>query len=81
MSGRMDHLEALFRAHSGRVYAMAVRAVGDACLVWASDYPHTDATFPGAVKETLEILAELPPESRERVLSENARRLYRLPKP
>src|SRR5439155_925091 len=27
-----------------------VRLVGDDCLVWASDYPHPDALFPGAVR-------------------------------
>jgi len=31
-----------------------VRHVGDEVIVWASDYPHPDATFPGAVTKTLE---------------------------
>jgi predicted TIM-barrel fold metal-dependent hydrolase len=52
--------------------------VGDEILVWASDYPHVDAPFPGAVKQTLETLAELPAASQARILRENAVRLYAL---
>ncbi len=40
-----------------------VERVGDECLVWASDYPHIDAPFPGAVKQTLELLSGMPEES------------------
>jgi predicted TIM-barrel fold metal-dependent hydrolase len=50
--------------------------LGDENLVWASDYPHTDATFPGAVAETLELLSGIPEASLRRVLGDNARRLY-----
>lgn len=59
----------------------AVRAVGDECFVWASDYPHIDAPFPGAVKQTRELLSPLPEASRRRVLGENALRLYGLSRP
>ncbi len=55
-----------------------VEQVGDECLVWASDYPHIDAPFPGAVKQTLELLSGVPEESRRRVLGSNALRLYAL---
>ncbi len=51
-------------------------ALGDECIVWASDYPHIDAPFPGAVKQTLEILAGVPAASRRKVLGTNALRLY-----
>lgn len=56
--------------------AAAVQSVGDECFVWASDYPHIDAPFPGAVKQTRELLQPLPEASRRRVLGENAQRLY-----
>jgi predicted TIM-barrel fold metal-dependent hydrolase len=59
--------------------ALAVlRDVGTDCVVWASDYPHTDHDFPGAVKATLEILEQGPPGVAEQVLDINPRRLYRL---
>ena len=44
----------------------------------ASDYPHFDATFPGATAELREVIAPLPEESQRRILGENARRLYRI---
>jgi predicted TIM-barrel fold metal-dependent hydrolase len=53
--------------------------LGSGSLVWASDYPHTDHEFPGAVKATLEILGRAPPGAARQVLDRNARRLYRLP--
>jgi predicted TIM-barrel fold metal-dependent hydrolase len=52
--------------------------VGEDRVVWGSDYPHADSTFPGAVKELLDTIAPLPVQSRRRVLSENAAELYRL---
>jgi predicted TIM-barrel fold metal-dependent hydrolase len=53
-----------------------VRALGDDCVVWASDYPHPDAHFPGSVAKTRESLAELPEGSRAKLLCANAERLY-----
>ena len=56
-----------------------LRDVGLDNVVWASDYPHTDHDFPGAVKETLEILLHAPAGAAEKVLDSNPRRLYGLP--
>lgn len=53
----------------------AVRRLGDHILFYASDYPHWDASFP----ENLHHMAEredLSPETRRRILYENAQRLY-----
>ncbi len=47
-------------------------------MVWAADYPHINAPFPGAVKQTLEILSDVPEASVRRILRENALRLYPL---
>jgi predicted TIM-barrel fold metal-dependent hydrolase len=52
--------------------------VGSECMVWASDYPHTDHDFPGAVKSTLDILARAPAGAAEKVLGTNPARLYGL---
>ena len=38
--------------------------VGDDRIVWGSDYPHADSTFPGAVKELRRTIAPLPEDAR-----------------
>jgi uncharacterized protein len=52
--------------------------VGDTRIVWGSDYPHADSTFPGAVATLNRTIAPLADESRNRVLGGNARVLYAL---
>jgi predicted TIM-barrel fold metal-dependent hydrolase len=53
--------------------------IGEDHIVWGSDYPHHDATFPGAVKELREAISPLSAEARAKVLGGNARQLYRTP--
>ena len=53
--------------------------VGEDRIVWGSDYPHHDATFPGAVEAVRATVAPCPTAVQVRVLGLNARRLYRLP--
>jgi predicted TIM-barrel fold metal-dependent hydrolase len=57
--------------------AAVVDRIGAEYFVWASDYPHVDASF-GVVREMKERLAPLPPESQRLVLGENAIRFYNL---
>ncbi len=47
-------------------------------LMWASDYPHYDCVFPGAVAELREHCAPLTPTGREKVMGGNAARCYGL---
>lgn len=47
------------------------------CVVFASDYPHADATFPGSTRSLLES-DQLDAVAVRRVLRDNARRLYGL---
>ncbi len=47
--------------------------------MWGSDYPHHDATFPGAVDAIRATVAPCPTATQVRVLGLNARELYRLP--
>jgi predicted TIM-barrel fold metal-dependent hydrolase len=51
--------------------------MGPEYFVWASDYPHVDASF-GVVKEMRERLAPLAEEDQAKVLGENAVRFYNL---
>jgi predicted TIM-barrel fold metal-dependent hydrolase len=53
--------------------------LGDDNIMWASDYPHTDSTFPWSRKAVDELAEGLSPESVRKVTGENCRRLYRLP--
>ena len=47
--------------------------------MWGSDYPHHDATFPGAVDTLRRTMAPLAPEVQAKILGANAAGLYGLP--
>ncbi len=53
--------------------------VGPDRIVWGSDYPHHDATFPGAVTALRATIAPCATAVQAKVLGVNARRIYRLP--
>jgi uncharacterized protein len=53
--------------------------IGERRIVWGSDYPHHDATFPGAVDTLRRTIAPLAPEVQALVLGANAAELYGLP--
>jgi len=53
--------------------------IGERRIVWGSDYPHHDATFPGALDTLRRTLAPLPAAVQAMVLGSNAAELYRLP--
>ena len=57
--------------------AQVVEHIGADYVIWASDYPHIDASM-GVVKEIKRRLASLPVESQEKVLGGNAMRFYGL---
>ncbi len=57
--------------------ATMVQHLGADYFIWASDYPHIDASF-GVVKELRERLAPLPVSDQRKVLGENAVRFYNL---
>jgi predicted TIM-barrel fold metal-dependent hydrolase len=45
-------------------------------IIWASDYPHPDAKFPGVTEELAEALAGLSDEQKRAITSESAIALY-----
>lgn len=53
-----------------------VRHAGGECIVWASDYPHPDSHFPGAVAKTLESMHGIDEATRHKIFRENAERIY-----
>ena len=62
------------------VIAPIIEAIGADYFVWASDYPHIDASF-GVVGEIRSRLAPLPEEDQAKVLGLNAQRFYGLEVP
>ena len=59
------------------VIAPIVEAVGADYFVWASDYPHIDASF-GVVGEIRSRIASLSAEDQAKVMGLNAARFYQL---
>ena len=47
-------------------------------ILWASDYPHADAVFPGVTAELKNSLAPLSSEQQAAIAGGNAAALYRL---
>jgi predicted TIM-barrel fold metal-dependent hydrolase len=45
-------------------------------IMWGSDYPHSESTFPRSRQVLDEILADVPPDERARIVGHNAARLY-----
>ena len=52
--------------------------VGADRIVWASDYPHPDAKFPGTTRELDQATALLSAEQRAAIAGSNTRALYGL---
>jgi uncharacterized protein len=55
----------------------AVRLVGENQIIYASDFPHWDHSFPGSIKE-IEKRGDLTDGQKRKILADNALRLYRL---
>jgi predicted TIM-barrel fold metal-dependent hydrolase len=49
---------------------------GEDNLIWASDFPHSDAKYPGVVDELLEHVEHLPSGRQRKIVGENAARIY-----
>lgn len=52
--------------------------LGDDRVMWASDYPHADSTWPESRKAIEDNFKDVPAGSRRRILCDNARTLYGL---
>jgi predicted TIM-barrel fold metal-dependent hydrolase len=50
--------------------------IGIETLMWGSDYPHTESTFPRSRQVLDEILGGVPPGEAELVVAGNAAKLY-----
>jgi predicted TIM-barrel fold metal-dependent hydrolase len=59
------------------VLPLFVERFGDRCVMYASDYPHWDTGWPETARELLE-RDDLRAETKERIMSANAREFYNL---
>ena len=50
--------------------------IGVDTLMWGSDYPHTESTFPQSRKILERILDGVPEDERRKITCDNAARLY-----
>jgi len=55
-----------------------VDLLGDDRVMWASDYPHADSTWPESQQAIEENFKGVAPAARRRILCENAKQLYGL---
>ena len=55
--------------------------VGPDTFIWASDFPHSDAKYPGVVDELRERTEAMEPSARTKLLGLNALRLYGIEPP
>ena len=52
--------------------------VGADRIIWASDYPHPDAKFPGVTDELYEAIEDLSDEQQQLIAADNTVELYSL---
>jgi predicted TIM-barrel fold metal-dependent hydrolase len=62
-----------------RIGVRLIPEIGADRVMWASDYPHGETTWPESRRAIEELFAGLDPASKTKVVSENAARLYRIP--
>jgi hypothetical protein len=55
----------------------AMKLIGDGAIVWASDFPHWDHSFPQSITDIRE-RGDLTDAQKAKILHDNARRLYGL---
>ena len=55
-------------------------AIGDETIMWGSDFPHPDGTWPDSMQILEAQLKDVPAASRRKILFENAAHLYGFPK-
>jgi len=55
-----------------------IEAVGEDNILFETDFPHPTCMYPSPLDSVAEKMATLPPETRRKIMGENARELYRL---
>jgi predicted TIM-barrel fold metal-dependent hydrolase len=66
-----------FEENKGNLQAL-VDAVGEDNLLFETDFPHPTCLYPDPLRKVEDKVSTLRPESRRKVMGENAAQLYRL---
>jgi len=61
-----------------RTLPVMAELAGEGNLIWASDFPHSDATYPGVVDELAESMEHMPEGRARKLAGANAARIYRI---
>ena len=56
-----------------------ISLTGDDCLMWGSDYPHDEGTFPHSQEAIERLFKDVPEEQKRKIVFENAAKLYNFP--
>jgi predicted TIM-barrel fold metal-dependent hydrolase len=75
------HRQVYYTFMDDRGAVLAREIIGPANLLWASDYPHTDSSYPHSRELIEEICAGVPPADRRQLIHENSAALYRFDAP
>ncbi|HUN56501.1 MAG TPA: amidohydrolase family protein [Candidatus Binataceae bacterium] len=57
---------------------MLFRYFGEDNFMWASDFPHTDSTWPNSLKVIDQDFEGVPPEVTQKIICDNAAKLYKI---
>ena len=76
-SGRNWYATFWFEEHQGDVQGLLDK-VGDDRVLFETDFPHPTCLYPSPLETVADKMSALRPETRRRVMGENAARLYRL---
>jgi predicted TIM-barrel fold metal-dependent hydrolase len=57
---------------------LTARLFGEDNFMWASDFPHSDSTWPNSLKVIAHDFAEIPERVKRKIVFENAVKLYRM---
>src|SRR5262249_1190288 len=59
-----------------RTMGVLTKFIGTETMIWASDFPHSDAKYPGVVDELREHTTDMTADARAKLFGLNALRLY-----
>ena len=59
-------------------FASTAKRIGADRVIWGTDFPHPDTTYPGFIAELKESLTEFDSADQKKILSTNAATLYGL---
>jgi predicted TIM-barrel fold metal-dependent hydrolase len=73
------HRQVMATFEEDELAAQVVPAIGADSCMWASDYPHTDSTFPYSRQAVQRTLGTLSDDDRRKITATNCARLYGFP--